>query len=183
VARDLLPGDVILVQGSGFVDSVIRFGQRKTHKGWIYAIKKWRKKEVDPTEPTSVAHCAVYVGNGFLIEALAGGLTLSPLSKYDNQPHLIAHLATAYPDVTDHGRQQLVLFARESLKRHDSYGWLSIMSIIGEMITPMKFDISWDGAIICSAFAAQCWEHAGMILSTASSLTTVPADIAIMAGY
>jgi hypothetical protein len=183
VTTDLLPGDVILVQGSGFVDNLIRFGQREEQHGWIYAFKNVGKREVDATEPTSVAHCAVYVGNGNLIEALAGGLTLSRSDKYDNEPHLVARLADAFPEVTGEGRERLITFAHEALKRHDKYGWLSIASIIVQMVTPVGLDISWDGAIICSAFAAQCWEHAGMTITTRSSLTTTPAQIAIMAGY
>lgn len=177
------PGDILLVQGEGFVDNLIRFGERKKIHGWRYAIKNHRKKVIDATDPTSVAHAAVYVGNHYVIEALAKGLELSPVSKYPEGCYLLAKLSVVRPEVTLEERMALVTFAREQLARHDEYGWLSIMSVVVQMLTPTKFDISWDGAIICSAFGAQCWEHAGVTIKPRSSLTTTPTDLALMAGF
>jgi hypothetical protein len=176
-------GDVLLVQGEGFVDDLIRFGERKRVRGWWFAIKNHRKRIVCDNDPTSVAHAAVYVGNHFVIEALADGLNLSPVEKYSEGTYLLAKLSDVYPDVCDQQRQALAKFARDQLANHDKYGWLSILSVVMQMLTPIKLDISWDGALICSAFAGQCWEHAGVTLSTPSSLTTTPTDLALMAGF
>jgi hypothetical protein len=170
---DLETGDVVLVEGTGFVDTLISIGARVRYHGWLSLLKK------RPNDETRFTHAAVVV-NGKLIEALATGLMESNLNKYDGRCG-VAKLTSVSPFVNAQDRYNLAVFASNALDRHDKYGWLSILSIILEIITPLKLDISWDGALICSAFAAQCWEHAGVVLPTLSSLTTMPADIAYMA--
>jgi hypothetical protein len=184
---DLLPGDLLLVRGSGAVDALIRFGERVRYHGWRPALAKSisaflhrRAAPEDPSDPAWVNHVGVYVGNGQLIEAESRGLVRSPVTKYSIGTYKIARLDQVRAHATDDERTSLVAFADEQLRRHDSYGWLSIASIVLQLLTPTKLDISWDGALICSAFAAQCWEHAGVILTTRSSLTTMPADLLFM---
>lgn len=178
----LLPGDVLLTRSTGVVGALIRFGERTHYHGWWNALRHaaaWlvgAAAHPRPDDPAWCNHAAVYVGDGMVIEALAGGLTLSPISKYGVADYRIARLQTAEPTAGLFERQAAVAYARAMLERHCSYGWLSIASIILQLLTPTRLDISWDGAMICSAFAAQCWEHAGVILPTRSSLTTMPAD-------
>jgi cell wall-associated NlpC family hydrolase len=183
MAEELRIGDLLLVQGEGFVDDFIRFAQRVKCFGWRFAIAHWGVKELCPEDPTSVSHVAVYVGNGNVIEALAKGLTLSPVTKYPEDSYLPGYLVEAVPFTEGTERLALADFAREQLERHDKYGWLSIMSLVIQTLTPEGLDVSWDGALICSAFGSQCWEHAGFTLTTRSSLTTYPYNLAIMAGY
>jgi len=185
MATQLLPGDVILVRSIGLIPSLIRFGARVRYMGRLKALvwlAKWVLRIAPPDQPTDpwyVSHAAVCVGDG-LIEAQASGLQAVPLAKYDQAETVIVRLAELRPDVTAADRARLILFARAQLARHDRYGWLSIASIVLQLLTPARLDISIDGALICSAFAAQCLEHAGVVLATRSSLTTMPADLAAM---
>lgn len=181
----LLAGDVILTRSVGVVGALIRFGERVRYAGWPAALAWLAKKATGTAAPDSIGdpwwpnHAAVFVGDG-LIEALADGLTFSPPDKYPAQV-ITVPLARLIPDITDVERDRVVAFARTQLARHDRYGWASIASIILQLLTPLRLDISWDGALICSAFAAQCLEHAGVVLPTRSSLTTMPADLAALA--
>ena len=182
----LLAGDVILVRSHGPIGSLIRFGERVRYLGWLVALL-WLVKCIlriarpdEPTDPWWVSHAAVCVGDG-LVEAQAAGLQAVPLSKYDGAETVVVRLADLRPDVTTADRSRLVLFARAQLALHGRYGWLSIGSIVLQLITPLRLDVSWDSALTCSAFAAQCLEHAGVLLATRSSLTTMPADLAFMA--
>lgn len=186
---DLLPGDVLLTRATGLVPAFIRFGERVRYQGWWRALWHAAQKAVGvaqpdmPGDPWYISHAAVCVGPGRLIEALAAGLAASPVAKYSGKPVVAVPLARLVPDVTDTDRARAVRFAQTQLARHDRYGWLSIASIILQLVTPLRLDISWDGAVICSAFAAQCLEHAGVTLATRSSLTTTPADLAAMAAH
>lgn len=184
---DLAPGDVLLVRSASAIGTLIRFGERVRYAGWPAALAHLARKLVGtaqpdrPGDPWYVSHAAVYVGDGQLVEALARGLALSPVTKYDRSDTVVVAVADLVPAVTDQDRARAVAFARTQLARHDRYGWLSIASIVLQLTTPAKLDISWDGALICSAFAAQVLEHCGLTLATRSSLTTMPADLAAMA--
>ena len=168
-------GDVLLVEGAGLVDGLISIGARVRYHGWLSLFRP------RPADETRFTHAAFVFSDKFIIEALAKGLKLSPIDKYNGRA-AVAKLSTVRPGVTGAERLAAAAFAWSSLEARDKYGWLSIFSIILEIVTPLKLDISWDGALICSAFAAQCWEHAGVDLPTHSSLTTMPADLAAMAG-
>jgi hypothetical protein len=184
---DLLAGDVGLSRSVGAVGAIIRFGARVRYAGWWAALAWLAKKIVGiappdlPEDPWYVNHAWVCVGGGQLIEALAHGLTLTPVAAYTSDEVVVIPLLALRSDVSDADRAHVVAFARTQLARHDAYGWLSIASIVVEILTPSKLDVSWDGALICSAFAGQCLEHAGLTLPTRSSLTTMPADLAAMA--
>ena len=172
-AGALQRGDVLLVEGTGFVDGLISVGARVRYHGWLSLFRP------RPADQTRFTHAAV-ICDGFLIEALAKGLKRSPIGKYNGRA-AVARLDVVRPGVTQAERSAAEAFAWSSLQARDKYGWLSIFSIILEIVTPLKLDISWDGALICSAFAAQVWEHAGVDLPTHSSLTIMPADLAFMA--
>lgn len=178
----LLPGDVLLTRSAGLIGALIRCGERVRYPGWwnavrhTFAVLAGVGAPPVADDPAWCNHAAVYVGDGLLIEALAAGLTLSPLAKYSPADYRIARLSRACPDAGVNERAAAVAYARVQLGRHDRYGWLSILSIVLQLVTPFRLDISWDGAVICSAFAAQVWEHAGMVMPTRSSLTTMPAD-------
>jgi len=175
-------GDVILVRNTGPISGLIRFGERVRYAGWWASLGRVAQSLTGtappdrPQDPWYVNHAAVYV-NGALIEAGPKGLVRSPANKYDGKPIVIARLSDVRPDASAVEIDALASFAIEQLNRHDKYDWLSILSIVLEIVTPARLDISWDGALICSAFAAQCWEHAGVTLPTRSSLTTTPADL------
>lgn len=179
----LRPGDILLTRSNGAVGWLIRFGERIRAQGWLAALA-WLAKRIvgvhqpdTAEEPWYVNHAAVCVAPGHLVEALAAGLTLSPVAKYDGRAVIVVPLSRLLPGVTDTERARVAAYARTQLANHDRYGWLSICSIILQLITPFRLDISWDGALICSAFAAMCAEHAGYTLPTRSALTTMPSEI------
>lgn len=184
-----VPGDLLLCHSKGFIGALIRFGENVRYHGWRHALRvAVGLVAEDPDDPCWANHVAVYVGNGHIIEAESKGLVLSSVDKYSPldehnctaAPYRLAPLASVRPAVTADDRAALVAFAQAQLDRHGRYGWLSIASIVLQILTPSKLDLSWDGALICSAFGAQCWEHAGVTISTRSALTTMPADIAAM---
>lgn len=180
---DLEPGDLLFTRSKGLTSTLIQAGERRRYYGWAALIKRClqvllgRHIPDEPPDPCWGNHIAVYVGDGMLIEALANGLTLTPLSHYEQSQYIRLPLTSVRPTVSAQERQALLDFAHAQLSRHDTYGWWSIVSIVVQLITPWKLDISWDGAVICSAFGAQCWEHSGVTLPTRSTLTTMPADL------
>lgn len=176
----LQPGDLLLTRSTGAVGSLIRFGERVRAHGWRTALARafhWMLGFGIPEQPDDPAWCnhvAVYVGDGWLVEALAAGITCSPLDKYAPGSYRVARAAKARPDITDAERAAGVAHALRDAKRHAEYGWPSIASIILQILTPIKLDISWDGAKICSAEGAETWEHMGIEITTLSALTTMP---------
>lgn len=182
--NSLLPGDLILVyRNSGIVGFLICFGQRVKYTGWAAALR-WARRFVfaragyDPRDPLDGHHIAVYIGAGQIIEALAKGLTMSRLvDKYHPEDYDVLPLAQANPRAGALDRDQATTFALAELARKASYSWLSIASIVLQLLTPLRLDVSWGGAMICSAFGARCWEHAGVVLPTLSAATTMPADL------
>lgn len=189
-------GDLIWTRSEGVVGSLIRFGARVKYHGWRTAL--WRACQTVilrrglPEDPTDFAwgnHIAVYVdgwfvglpGGDYVIEALAHGLTLTPLEHYKPTQYRLLPLIDVRPDLGPFDRLALEEFAKRELADHDSYGWLAIASIVLQLLTPVKLDVSWDGSMICSAFGARCWEHAGVTIPTLSPYTTMPADLAMLA--
>lgn len=177
----LQAGDLIATRSTGAVGWLIRFGESVQERGWLKTIWAALKRLVglgeveDPNDPWYYNHIAVYIGRGQLIEALSGGLTVSPLTKYTQFREL--PLAKALYDPQGDERSNAMRFARDAYGRHTDYGWLEIGSIIGQLTTPSKLDVSWNGALICSAFGAQVWEHAGVNLPFRSSLGVKPSDL------
>lgn len=182
----LLPGDILLTRSESAIGAIIRFGETVKYHGWRAALTRaagaavGRPVPADPSDPAHWNHAAVFIGRGQVVEALAAGLTVSPAGKYPAGSFTVLRLADLLPDVSAASRARVVMFARAEQARHDAYGWCSIASIVVQLLTPVRLDLSWDGALICSAFAARCLEHAGFVLPTLSALTTMPADLAAL---
>lgn len=170
------PGDLLYTRSAGPVGWLIRFGQNVRYHGWIQAVRRGVSGRTDPADWTWGNHIAVCAGD-HVIEALARGLTRSPLTKYGIADSTVLPLTAVCPDVTDTERGRVVAFAEHELAAKDSYSWLGIASIVLQLLTPTRLDVSVDGAMICSAFGARCWEHAGVTLQTRSPYTTMPADL------
>lgn len=188
---DLLPGDLLWTRSEGLVGMLIRFGERVKYHGWLQAIWRslrdlfhlWRKIAEDYDDKSWGNHIAVYVGDGKVIEALAKGLTLSPVSKYTPVKYKRLPLAAVKPDVTDADRQRLVDFAYGDLSFKFHYGWAGITSIVLNETTPSRMAMSWNGSMICSAFGALCWMIAGVpvkLYTWRNPYTAEPSDLADM---
>lgn len=175
-----LPGDLLYTRSNGLVGAAIRFGQETRYHGWRAALARLVTRRPLPVSDVCHGnHIAVVVGDT-VIEALAGGLTRSPLTKYGVANSLVLPLSALIADVTDTERARVVAFAEHELAAKDEYSWLGIASIVAQLLTPTRVDISVDGAMICSAFGARAWEHAGVTLRTRCALTTMPADLRAM---
>lgn len=163
---------------------MIRFGARVKYHGWrtalLRAFRSVRSQGI-PEDPTDIAwgnHIAVYVGDDHVIEALAHGLTRTPVDHYQPADYRLLPLATVRKDVTAAERAALLEFAGREMVAKARYGWLAIATIVIQLLTPTRLDLSVDGTMICSAFGARCWEHAGVVVPTLSPYTTMPADLA-----
>lgn len=176
----MLPGDLIYTRSNGLVGWLIRFGQNVRVHGWIKALSHAiTRHKPDRADVCWGNHIAVSTGDS-LIEALAAGLTRSPVTKYGVTDCRILPLVDVNPHVTADQRRALVAFAETELARKDRYSWFGIASIILQLLTPTRLDVSFDGAMICSAFGARAWEHAGVTLQTRSPFTTMPSDLRAM---
>lgn len=182
---ELLPGDLLWTRSEGVVGSLIRLQERIKYHGWLKALKLmvqsiFSKGVPEPEDDTSWGnHIAVYVGNGDVIEALARGIVVTPVSHYTVTQYRILSLASVRPGVTDADRERVVTFATQEMEKKLQYGWPSIGSIILDTITPLTLSISWGGAIICSALGAMCWTMAGVNLPFKDAYTVTPADLAV----
>jgi hypothetical protein len=180
-------GDLLWTRSDSLTGSLIRFGERVKHHGWWQAVRRQihetlhRNPPEDPNDFAWGNHIAVYVGAGQLVEALAAGLVRRPASHYTPDQYRVLHLADVRPDVTDADRAAVRRFAMRELDDKYRYGWLAIASIVLQILTPTRLDLSVDGTMICSAFGARCWEHAGVTIPTLSPYTTMPSDLAVLA--
>lgn len=145
-------GDVLFVRTNHFVSKLIRFGQR----------------DYGP-EDAQWNHVALVVGGGTIVEALTGGVVLSPLSKYlasDTRvgTSLIHGASPGLPMVaeTQSGvdmRANAVAFARSCVG--ESYGWATIAAIAVKVLTKGRIDFGVQGTSICSGLVARALERMG----------------------
>lgn len=161
-------GDLIATRSDSFVGRAIRLGEKVKDTGSL-----WRGLRAPATTDSHWNHIAVYVGDGQIVEALGKGLTLSPLTKYSEYLHLPMPAGPKDKRL----RAAALLFAMDELKRKRKYGWLSIASIFFQLVTPFKFSVSYGGAVICSAFGAMVWEHAGIIIPVNDDKCTMPSEL------
>lgn len=181
------PGDLLYCRSDGPVGELIRFGQDTRYYGWATAISRAARRPVPFRSDVCWGNHIAVVGDGCLIEALAKGVTRSPSTKYDPADAIVLPLKAVRPDVTVRERQAAVDFAEAILHagdpgdpNHYDYGWFGFASIVGQLTTPERFDVCWNGAMICSAVGARAWEHAGVTVPTRSPYTTMPADLRAM---
>jgi hypothetical protein len=154
------PGDLLLVRTNHFVSRLIRFGQRSYGK-----------------DAAQFNHCAVYIGNGEIVEALTNGVVRGYASKY---PAKDTRVLSACPRVpanvhminTEYspppGVRPAVEFAMRANARDfaiscvgEKYGFLTIFAIAVKVLTKGKIDFNLQGTSICSGLAARSLERLG----------------------
>ncbi len=156
-----LPGDFILTHSSGWDGKLIRFGQTLRYRGTNRVFAHW-------------SHAAILMDeSGNIIEALGGGVQKRSIAEYDDTEYVVVHLPE---DTIPLDRQHAVEFANFCL--HDSYGWLTIISVAFCLLTGAKFSFGVDGQQICSALVARCLERVGDIFCRYEPWHLVPADLA-----
>lgn len=146
-ATALRTADFVLVHGSAFYDRLIRFGQSLRYRGPSRQFAYW-------------SHAAfVADGDGNLIEALAGGVVRSHISKYRDADYQVVSL----DPVSHEDRSEALAFAQYCATSHDHYDWLTITSIALSFLTGSKLSFGVDGEQICSGLVARSLERTGQI--------------------
>jgi uncharacterized protein YycO len=157
---ELNPGDFILTHGNSFFSKLIRFGQRLRFVGRNRKYAEW-------------SHAAIIVSReGELIEAEGAGVILSNISKYKATEYRLVQLGSLANEVD---REQAVRYARWCLG--ESYGIISILSIVFGLVFGGKFSFGFDGQQICSGLVAGALERTNVIFDRSPS-HILPADLA-----
>ena len=157
-------GDFILVKESAFLSRMIQLGQRLRVS----------------SEFCWCNHAALLVGydnTGWkIIESVKNGPQLSALSNYRTGSYKVIS-----SNLDDEDRKEAVHFAYKSIGDH--YGFLTIASIILNLLTPSSINIDFrrSRTLICSGLVARALEHGGVVLPK-DPYSTMPADLAEWAG-
>jgi uncharacterized protein YycO len=143
------PGNFIVTHTSSFLDTLIH----------IFTGSRWN-------------HAALVVSaNGNLIELESSGIRKNTLKAYSStQFHLVD------VELSKEDRKQVVTYAKYMLKKHASYGFLTVASIAFKIVTHSRFVIKLDGTLICSEFVAKSLAEGGIIWDKDTSLIS-PGDL------
>jgi hypothetical protein len=154
-------GDFILTHADkSLVDSMIRLGQRIRYRGDKRRFAYWN-------------HAAGVVESGrspVLVEMLAAGATVSPLSKYADREFTVVHV-----DQTIRRADEAAEYWKWLAETHVGYGYLSIVLDAIAILTRLPIGGAWRGRPVCSAAVA-----AGLAMNPwrASCAGIMPADLA-----
>ena len=125
-------------------------------------------------------HAGLYLGDGMIIEALPTGVSLAPLSKYDN--HEIIWSTGHDSPFTEAEAEELRRFALTFL--HDSYGVWSIIALgfkcltFGIPLIPADWFAEKEHSVICSQLVAWVWSHMDRRVSHKKHALVRPKDLA-----
>lgn len=161
--------------------SAIRLGERVRQFGWFGL---WR--HVAPRSDTWYNHVAIVItpadGRPRVVQATGSGVVISWLS--DLGTDYIALAPWAFPgvvkEVPDHAR--VVTQAMEQVG--NKYGWLTIFSIVVNILTPKWFRFPAfrrGGTFICSALGAWCLHAAGAKMDVYDIYQVLPSELRQMA--
>ena len=148
-------GDFVLVEGFGNLSRVIEFGERIR----------------DGKEASRYSHAAwVMDDNGRVLEALGKGICWGNIGAYK-------HFKVVDSGMSKDDRLQACHFAISQYGIR--YGYVSIASIIMNILTPPIIDFESTKSSICSEFVARCLEHGGFIIPGHKAASQVmPSDLA-----
>jgi len=155
---DFSPGDFIIVETSGFAAKTIRFGQWLRYHGKKKPFAKWN-------------HAAIIIDDkGSLIEARPTGVSYGHISEYLNDKVYVVKT-----NFNEQSAEQAIAAAKSYV--NDGYGWFTILSIMIELVTGIKLQLSYNRSVVCSGLVAMClW--AGGVIFDANPLQMMPADLA-----
>jgi hypothetical protein len=155
-----VPGDFFLTRGSSWASRGIRFGQGVRIRG---ADRQY----------CWTSHAGLIVGaDGAIVEALGAGVERNHMSHYKPVEYVVVHTGASAAD-----RLEVVAFGEHCAQVHESYGFLTLVSIGFTVITGSKLAVVVDGSEICSALVARSQERAGAIFPR-TPLKIMPADLA-----
>jgi len=145
-------GDYGVVRSSGFFAKLIRIG----------TTSRWN-------------HAFIYAGEGKIIEANPGGVTVSPVDKHTK----IAW--NRHERLTNAERMQILAHAEKAIGKPYNFYIIFILTLraLGVKILP-KSVIRWfakNEGYICSELVAECYEKAGVSIGIEPDLCN-PGDLA-----
>ena len=154
-----VPGDFLLTHGDTGQSRLIRLGQRMRYQGRDEKFAHW-------------THAALFVdSDGMLVEAVEPGVQERNARVYRDTEYHVVHLL----DVSPEDREHAVAFAMHCL--HDSYGFLTDISLFFTLLFATKIFFGVDGQMICSGLVARALERTGAIFQY-DSWHLLPADLA-----
>jgi len=157
-AIDYKPGDFFLVETKGAAAKVIRFGQWLRYHGKMKPFSHWN-------------HTGVIINsNGDTIEAKP-----TNVSQGNIQDYIDCTLYIVSTNLNNQSAQQVEASAKSFL--NDKYGWLTIGSIVLQLLTGVKVQLSFSKSVICSGLVAQSLWAGGIIFSD-NPFQMMPADLA-----
>lgn len=161
------PGDIIFFHSNGFVGSMIRLGERLRH----------------PTQPHWTNHVGVVVepgASGFprIVQAGASGVAYAYLKDIDASYQVVA--TERFPSVTEYAVDRASVVEQAHALVGAKYGWLTIISIILNVLTPKWIrvpDFRRGTTYICSAAAAWCLHAGGADIDTYDIYQIMPSEL------
>lgn len=156
---DPRPGDIILLRGTGWLGCLIRIFERMRYRGAEdRAFACW-------------SHAAIVVGrNGFLVEVLQAGVSLSRLEKYRDYDYRYIRL-----ELSDSDRKGAASYACACLRQ--KYGVLSFVLLAASLLAGDRWRIRDRGQQGCVALIVRALQRAGMRFERQAA-DMMPADLA-----
>ena len=157
-ATNFKPGDFFLVETKGAAAKIIRFGQWLRYHGKMKPFSHWN-------------HTGIIINsNGDTIEAKPTNVSQGNIKDYVDCPVYI--ISTK---LNNQSAQQVEAAAKSFL--NDKYGWLTIGSIVLQLLTGIKVQLSFANSVVCSGLVAQSlW--AGGVIFNENPFQMMPADLA-----
>lgn len=129
-------------------------------------------------------HVAVVVdpypdGTARIVQAIGKGVVYSPLDDLEPD-HVVCLPLDAFPSLTGHLNRDAVVAQAHALVGA-KYGWLTILSIVANLLTPkwVRIPALRRGAtFICSAAGAYCLLAGGAQIDTYDLYQVFPAELA-----
>jgi len=162
------PADIVLCHGTGLIPWLIRVGQRIRYKKGQEP--NWNHAALLVAPIPTVKPYDDGQEDWMVIEAGARGVHHALLSEFGDYTVLDSELDWR-------GRKLAVEFAERVLGSR--YGFLTIGSIIVNLLTPVLWQVTRPGTFICSGLVAHALEHGGFMFPVKWEADEVlPADLA-----
>ena len=146
---ELKPGNFFVTHGHDFFDVITQ----------IFTVSHWNHAGL------------VTDAKGTIIELTTKGIKKKHISEYNKEDMYVVDIHMSHDD-----RMEIVDYAHTMLRRHATYGFLTVVSIAFKILTKSRVVIKLDGTLICSEFVAKALEHGGVIWNKDTSLIT-PGDL------
>lgn len=159
-ATDLQPGDILLAHRHRLMPALISLAERRRFRGSEAAFAHW-------------SHCAVITDRtGLLVEAEAGGVVSSPISKYRAGEY---HVVSLGPEFAVENRRRAVAYALSQVGA--AFGYLALLGAVVFLLTGRPVRVMRRDHQICSGLVARALQ-AGGLLPDRDASTMLPADLA-----